>query len=137
MAEAHLGYSPRRVMTRLYWSPAGALSDDERRRNGQTIDFHYDIERGSALYAYFHLTDVDRQSGAHVIVARSHRRKPLAMKLASTRRSDAAVLGCYGADSVVVVEGAAGSGFLEDPACFHKVLPPVRADRLVLQLRYI
>lgn len=58
------------------------------------------------------------------------------MKFASTRQSEHAVLDRYGADKVVVLEGAAGFGFFEDPACFHKVLPPLTSSRLLLQLRY-
>lgn len=133
----HLGYPPREVLSRLYWSPRSSLSDTERRLNGQTIDFHYDIERHNALYVYFYLTAADRHSGAHVVVARSHRPKPLAIKLGSTRQAERRVVGRYGEGSVVTLEGKPGFGFLEDPGCFHKVLPPLNGDRLILQLRYI
>lgn len=131
-----LGYMPNRAAIRLYWSPCSGLSDDERRWNGQTIDYHYDIERGQAVYVCFYLGDTDRRSGAHVLVAGSHGSKPLRFRLASTRQPEDVVLGCYGADRVVVLEGKAGFGFLEDPGCFHKVLPPTAAPRLMLQLRY-
>jgi hypothetical protein len=56
--------------------------------------------------------------------------------LASTRQPEQRVVGFYGADKIVVLEGSAGFGFFEDPACFHKVLPPLRSPRLMLQLRY-
>jgi len=36
----------------------------------------------------------------------------------------------------LVIEGGPGFGFAEDPACFHRALPPRTADRLCLQLRY-
>jgi hypothetical protein len=137
VAQLHLGYTPSQVLTRLYWSPRAALSDTQRRTNGQTIDYHYDIERGNALYAYFYLSAVDRTSGAHVIVSRSHKSKPLAMKLSSTRQAERKVLGRYGRDNVVTLEGGPGFGFVEDPACFHKALPPRDRDRLILQFRYI
>jgi hypothetical protein len=134
--ECYLGYAPARVAARLYWSPMSALSDHERRWNGQTVDYHYDIERSDSLYVYFYLKDTDRQGGAHVLVAGSHKRKPLHMKLRSTRQPEHVVLRRYGPDKVVVLEGEAGFGFLEDPACFHKVLPPLKSSRLMLQLRY-
>jgi len=130
------GYMPARVAVRLYWSPCSTLSDDERRWNGQTIDYHYDIERGYAVYVFFYLSDTDRHAGAHAVVAGSHSPKPLRLRLASTRQPEKAVLGHYGADKVVVLEGKAGFGFLEDPACFHRALPPTAAPRLMLQLRY-
>ncbi len=132
----HLGYPPSRVATRLFWSPSSELSDHERRWNGQTIDYHYDIERSNALYLYFYLCDTDRQGGAHVVVAGSHGSKPLRLKWASTRQPDRVVLDRYGMDKIVVLEGKAGFGFFEDPACFHKVLPPRTSHRLMLQLRY-
>jgi hypothetical protein len=137
VARLHLGYPPRQVLPRLYWSPRSRLSDTQRRINGQTIDFHYDIERHSALYLYFYLTPVDRDSGAHVVISRSHAAKPLAIKLGSTRQAEHRVMRRFGRDNVVVLEGGAGFGFFEDPACFHKALPPLKRDRLILQFRYI
>jgi hypothetical protein len=134
--ERCLGYRPSRVVRRLYWSPASVLSDDERRWNGQTIDYHYDIEPDNALYLYFYLSDTSRHDGAHVLVAESHRSKTLRMKLGSTRQSEQIVLGHYGSEKVVVLEGEAGFGFFEDPACFHKMLPPSKSNRLMLQFRY-
>lgn len=130
------GYMPAHVAIRLYWSPCSALSDDERRWNGQTIDYHYDIERGHAVYAFFYLSDTDRHAGAHVVIAGSHGAKPARLLLASTRQPEETVLGHYGADRVVVLQGKAGFGFLEDPSCFHRALPPISAPRLMLQLRY-
>jgi hypothetical protein len=136
IVQAHLGYAPTMVATRLYWSPSASLTDDERRWNGQTIDYHYDIERRPTLYLYFYLSDADCQRGAHVVVAGSHKPKPLRLKWASTRQPDRIVLARYGADKVVFIEGTSGFGFFEDPACFHKVLPPTSCHRLMLQLRY-
>lgn len=136
IARQYLGYSPSRVAIRLYWSPMAGLSDNERRWAGQTIDYHYDIERSPTLYAYFYLSDVDRRRGAHVVIAGSHRDKPLRLKWASTRQRESVVLKRYGSSRAIILEGKAGFGFLEDPACFHKVLPPALSHRLMLQLRY-
>jgi hypothetical protein len=136
VAEQQLGYRPRRVRKRLFWSPVSTLSDDERRWNGQTIDFHYDIDACNSLYVYFYLTDTDRESGAHTLLAGSHRPKPLRIIFSSCFQPEERVMRRYGADNQIVLEGGPGFGFIEDPACFHKALVPRRADRLVLQLRY-
>ena len=136
IARRYLGYAPRTVVARLYWSPTAALSDDERRANGQTIDFHYDIERHPTLYVFFYLGDTDRGRGAHVVIDGSHRGKPLRLAWSATRQPEQALLAHYGPSRVVVLEGPAGFGFAEDPACFHKALPPRSGPRLVLQLRY-
>ncbi|HEX2884894.1 hypothetical protein [Vineibacter terrae] len=135
-ASSFLGYQPPAPRVRLFWSFAAALPDDTRRALGQTIDFHYDVPWFNGVYAYFYLTPSDRHSGAHVMYPGSARDKPLRFVLASSFRDESALAAYYGADRQVVVEGPAGFGFLEDPFGYHKALPPVRHDRLVLQLRY-
>ena len=134
-ARRYLGFRPRRMERRLYWSPLGCLSDEARRAGGQTVDFHYDIEVGRGLYAFFYIIGGDRHSGAHVAVAGTHRGKPLRLALAPAFQSDAAVFASFDRSRQRVMEGGPGFGFLEDPACYHKVLPPSRGPRLVLQLR--
>jgi len=136
IARRYLGYWPERVARRLYWSPVSELPEDARRNGGQTIDFHYDIEPKSSLYAFFYITGANRDSGAHVTVAGSHAPKPLPIRLSSAFQPETRVLERYGAENAVVIEGGPGFGFLEDPACFHKALAPRQAPRLVLQLRY-
>lgn len=131
-----LGYPSTQCLTRLYWSPAVTLPVGARRRAGQTIDYHYDIERRPTLYVYFYLTHVDRERGAHVVVKGSHRRKPLSLKLASTRQRESRVLRHFPEGDVTVIEGRPGLGFFEDPACYHKVLAPASGRRLMLQLRF-
>ncbi|HEX6960138.1 MAG TPA: hypothetical protein VF194_19315 [Ferrovibrio sp.] len=136
IARLYLGYRPQRVARRLFWSPVSSLPDQVRRECGQTIDYHYDIEPHNSLYVFFYITGADHNSGSHVTVARSHKPKPLPIIWSSAFQPAARVLERYGADSPVVIEGGPGYGFLEDPACFHKALPPTGHDRLVLQLRY-
>jgi hypothetical protein len=137
VVRAHLGYRPRRVLARLFWSFVTDASDAERRAQGQTIDFHYDIDGCNAVYLFFYIEGGTRESGAHVSVLGSHAAKPLRMVASRAFQPEARVLRRYGAGSVRALDGGPGSGFFEDPACFHKVLPPRAADRLCLQLRYI
>ena len=132
----YLGYPPTRVATRLFWSPASRLGDGLRRRNAQPVDFHYDIDPARSLYFFFYLTPTDRNSGAHVVLPTTHVRKPISIVLGSTFQSAKRLRALYPAVEPLVIEGEPGFGFAEDPACFHKVLAPRRADRLALQLRY-
>src|SRR5690606_33061229 len=129
-------YPASAVATRLFWSPAARLSDDLRRRDAQTIDFHYDIDPSRTLYAFFYLTPTDGGSGAHVVLHGTHGSKPMAIVLGSTFQSAERLRALYGDLPALVIEGGPGSGFVEDPACFHRALPPRTADRLCLQLRY-
>lgn len=134
-ATRYLGFRPRKVQRRLYWSPCGALQDAERRAGGQTIDFHYDIEPSSALYIFFYIEGGDRNSGAHVAIIGSHRRKPLRLALAPAFRTEAHIFTHYPRSRECIIEGGPGFGFFEDPGCYHRALPPLRSHRLVLQLR--
>jgi hypothetical protein len=88
------------------------------------------------MTAFFYITDVDAYSGAHVMIKDSHNKKPLYMVFSSARHSDKVVLNHYGKENQIIIEGEKGFGFVQDPSCFHKLLPPVRADRLLLQIRY-
>jgi hypothetical protein len=131
-----LGYRPPRVSVRLFWSFAGAMADDDRRRLGQTIDYHYDVPWFNAVYAYFYLTGADRQSGAHQVIPASLHDMPKRFLVSGCFRSRAELLEHYGPDCEFAVEGPAGTGFLENPFIFHRAIPPDGRDRLMLQFRY-
>ncbi len=131
------GYRPTRVIERLYWSLA--LSSDHpamRFRPNRGGLFHYDVGGLSSMYAYFYLTRVDRTDGAHVVIPRSHRKKAIPLLFGSRYKSDATIDRHYGKPRALAIEGDAGAGFIEDPACFHKYARPIERNRLMLQLRY-
>jgi hypothetical protein len=136
VASLFLGYRPTEVSSWFFWSLANHLSDDERRAASQTIDYHYDVNGFNFLYANFYLLDTDAMHGAHALVAGSSRRKRLRDLLGSARLGDEEVRETYGPEAERLIEGPAGSGFLEDTSCYHKALAPVSADRLMLQFRY-
>jgi hypothetical protein len=57
------------------------------------------------------------------------------MLLHTANQPDEAVLDYFGREAEVIIEGAAGCGFLEDASCYHKALPPKTYERLMLQIR--
>lgn len=132
----YLGYQPPKADIRLFWSFVSNLSENERRQQFQTIDYHVDIHDFNFCYAHFYLTDTDARSGAHVMVRGSHSRKPLTWLIGSARKSDAQIASRYTSSDVLTIEGPAGTGFLEDTSCYHKALPPLERMRLLLQIRY-
>lgn len=134
-AGRYLGFQPRQVKPRLYWSPVLQLDDGARHAGGQTVDFHFDIEASRALYAFFYIEGGQTDSGAHVAIMGSHRRKPLRLALGPAFQPEHVLFGVFPRSSELVLAGPPGFGFLEDPACYHKALPPRSAPRLVLQLR--
>ncbi len=132
----YLGYTPTRADIWMFWSFAGGLSDDERRKVGQTIDYHFDVHGYNFAYAAYYLTDTDNTNGAHQMVCGSHRNKPIKWLFGSAKQSDAPIEGYYGKQKVLTIEGPAGTGFWQDSSCYHKALPPQQGRRLLLQARY-
>jgi hypothetical protein len=134
----YLGHEPRKVMTILDWSFASDFTDEERRRlRHHVIDYHYDVGGYNFVYASFYITDTDRNSGAHVMMKRSHDKKPLRMLLGSAVVSQAEVRKQYGIENEITIEGPAGTGFVQDTSCFHRATPPTHGDRLMLAVRFI
>mgnify|MGYP000356374087 CR=1 FL=1 len=134
----HLGHDPKKFVTILDWTFASSMSDDDRRRMKHgVIDYHYDVGGLNFVYASFYITDTDRYSGAHVMMRRSHRGKPLRMLWGSARASEKDVRKEFGIENELVIEGPAGTGFIQDTSCFHRASPPKTSDRLMLAIRFI
>ena len=135
VASQYLGYRPQHVEPRLYWSFVCDATRKDRLAQWQTLDYHFDVDGYSFIYANFYITAVDRNCGAHAYIRGSHKRKPSRMLLHSANQPDEIVLKHFGKESEVVVEGGAGYGFLEDASCYHKALAPKTRERLMLQIR--
>ncbi len=122
---------------RLQWSFVATASDRYRDANWHTVTFHYDVQDLDILYVIFYLTDTDRNSGAHELITGSHDAKSMKFLLSSARRDDVSLRAHYkNGRAFQIIEGKAGSGFIEDTSCFHRARIPVSAPRLALQLRY-
>ncbi len=138
IAARYLGFRPKYFRDRLWFSFTGNHDLATRRQMNQTVDFHFDLPGSQFTFFYisFYLSDVDLQSGAHTLIKGSHRKKPLWLKLGSSRRSVDALAKVYGKDFDTVISGPAGTGFLEDASCYHRALAPISRERLMLQIRY-
>jgi hypothetical protein len=132
----YLGYMPKNWNIRLYWSFATGATIAERLNSGQTSEFHFDIHSYNFAYAAYYLLDTDRTNGAHVMVAGSHKNKPISWLFGEASQRDETVRAHYPEDQVLVIEGPAGTGFWQDSSCYHKALPPQNGDRLLFQVRY-
>jgi hypothetical protein len=101
-----------------------------------TCHYHYDRDDYRSVRVFFHLTAVDAHHGQHIVIRSSHRRKSLLQQVGLRARSDANIERYYGPGPVTAIEGAAGSGFIEDTYCYHKATRPVAGDRLMLELGF-
>jgi hypothetical protein len=134
----YLGHEPRKIMTILDWSFASDFTDEERRKlRHHVIDYHYDVGGFNFVYASFYITDTTRYSGAHVMMKRSHKNKPLRMLLGSAVASQEDVRKRFGLHNEITIEGPAGTGFVQDTSCYHRATPPTAGDRLMLVVRFI
>lgn len=134
----YVKHSPRIVKPILHWSFGSSMEDEERRRLKHiVIDYHYDVGGFNFVYASFYITDTDRYSGAHVMMKRSHNKKPLRMLLGSAVASEEAVRKQFGIENEITIEGPAGTGFVQDTSCYHRASSPTRGDRLMLAIRFI
>ena len=122
--------TPRRILTILDWSFASDLTDNERRKLGHVvIDYHYDGEGCNFVYASFYITDTNRHFGAHVMMKRSHDKKPLRMLLGPVSE---AVRKRYGIENELTIDG-----FVQDTSYYHRATSPTHGDRLMLAVRFI
>jgi hypothetical protein len=133
---SYLGYAPRHVRARLVRSLPVECTLEQRRRQNQTVEFHFDVDGFNFVYASFYLLPTSASNGAHVMALGSHNRKPLRWLLSTARRTDAEIVRYYGSDSIITIEGPPGYGFIQDTSCYHKALAPRSGERLMLQIRY-
>ena len=133
-AELFLGYKPTKLIPRVFWSFVVDVSDDERRAAGQTIDWHYDVHDYHFCSASFYLSDVTPGAGAHALFRGTHNGKSVRMLMGSANAAEEDVIAHFGKDKLMMIEGPAGTGFLEDTSCYHKATAPVGRDRLMFQI---
>jgi hypothetical protein len=119
---------------RLWWT--FAASEAEYNASLTTSFFHYDKDDYAGLRLFFYLTEVDSDHGPHVVVRGSHKNKKLTQLFSLGQRSDAEIVGHYGIKQFETIYGKPGTGFAEDPFCFHKATRPRSGDRLVLEVKY-
>ena len=135
IARSYLGAEPVMVGARCWWSFASNSDANTQTSDGQS--FHYDLDDYRAVCFFFYLTDVDEESGPHICVRKSHRRKPLRYLVSPFKsRTDEDIHSTYKPEQIVSVEGKAGQGFAEDLFCYHKGSHPKSKDRLILQVRF-
>lgn len=125
---------PKHIGNQLWWSFAVNVKPEKRYQAAQF--FHYDLDDCQFLKFFFYLTDVDQTSGSHVIVQGSHQRKPFVHQLRRRGYTDHEIEKTYGQENIKTICGGKGLGFVEDPLCFHKGLPPIAKDRLILQIEF-
>ncbi|HUY68053.1 MAG TPA: hypothetical protein VMV79_01980 [Alphaproteobacteria bacterium] len=137
IAARYLRSVPTFVGANLWWTfPVKARAED---RDRHAHLFHRDVDDFRFFKFFFYLTDVEKNDGAHMCVATSHRHPPF-IKLKDRwlirRYQDREVEAFYPKERILEITGKAGDGFAEDTTCMHKARTPERAPRLCLSLTF-
>ena len=131
IAEAYFRCRPIYDFVTMWWTtPSGP-----RDYSAAAQKFHFDMDRLFFLKFFIYLTDVTPETGPHVFVAGSHRRKPAALRQ-DRRFEDQEVAAHYSAEAIRTVCGPRGTIFAADTRALHKGQPVVRGERLVLQVEF-
>lgn len=137
VARKYLGAEPILWLTQLRWSFASDLSKVPRRKPGEYNfhDFHYDAHDFKSLTAFVYLTDVNLNSGPHLMISGSHRKKSL-KDLARISLTDNLAKKIY-PDQIRKILGKRGLVFVEDTSCYHKAAACKEGRRLLLSIDYV
>lgn len=136
IAGRYLGTIPRFIGVNLWWSYPVAASDEERNSAAQM--FHYDLDDFKFVKFFFYLTDVNEDSGPHVVVKGTHRRKTFTSvldRLMVRRYTDQEIAAMYADDRIIPIVGPAGTGFVEDTLAIHKGRAPA-SPRLTFHVQF-
>ena len=141
IARKYLGAEPILWLTLLRWS--FPLSDDRADFYPQTYRepvqydthaFHYDILDFKSLTLFIYLTDIDSNSGAHMIIEGTHNSKTL-KELSNITLDDGVAKEKFG-DRIKVIMGKKGTAFFEETSTYHKV-EVCKSRRLLLSIDYV
>ena len=136
IARKYLGYYPTLITRHLTWSFACDLDEAETQKLYPPTNFHYDVAGFNFVTVSFFITDVDENTGPHIMIEKSHNRKPLQMLFRSNIQKEADVWRYYNRSEQLTITGKAGFGFFQDPSCIHRLKLPTNGNRLILQIRY-
>ena len=137
IARASLGTRPLPLRSRLWWSFRADRASATMRSVYAQDSFHFDLDGWRAVKFFFYMTDVGPENGPHLYVRKSHRNRAWLDQFSPFKsRSTRHITAKYGRDSLAVIHGPAGTGFVEDPYGFHTGTSVTGAARLILEIEY-
>jgi len=137
IASRYLRTTPCLINSRMWWSFRAEHLDEGTLKLASQNLLHFDMDDWSSIKFFFYLTNVDVDSGPHVYLRRSHRRKRLRDQFTIfLGKPDSKTIDFYGRDNLVTICGPAGFGFVEDPFGFHMGTVTQKDPRLVLEIEY-
>lgn len=129
IAKQYLGVEPTIKEAIMWWS-----FPPEDQNYNPLYGFHYDIDALKFLKLFIYITDVDEDSGPHVIISKTHLKKSFFEKR-NRRLTDDQVSDVFETERINVMTAPKGTGFFEDTFAYHKGTTP-KKPRLILQIEY-
>jgi hypothetical protein len=127
VVEDFLGCKPLIGYLAAWWSYATEIGPQ------QAENFHRDVDDWRFVKLFVFLTDVGDNNGPHIYVSGS---ADCNLLTKIRRYGDGEIIAAFGAGSIIVNQGAAGTGFLENTSGFHKGKPVQNGTRLMFQAVY-
>ena len=109
------------------------ITEQQKYQNAQY--FHWDNDFTKFLKLYIYLNDVDFNSGPHVFIKGTHKKKHSLHKLCRLF-SDSNIYENYPNNSVKKFIGKSGSTFFADSYGIHKGEEPTKKSRILLNIHY-
>jgi hypothetical protein len=135
IVQAYLGVKhPVFFSSKLYWSFPNHIQLSIHNKSPQY--FHFDISDSKAVSLFFYLTDVDENSGPHVVVKNTNRNRTF-FNLVHWKMDDALAIRKF-PTQITPILGKRGKGFFEDLMNYHKhAHANSPKPRLMLSLTYV
>lgn len=134
VVKGFFGAEPVLYSSSLYWTWPPESEEKFQQAMALKSKFHYDVGDFKTLIVFIYLTDVDENSGPHVVIRKSHRQKK-PMRLLSRYLNDREAFAEFDGQ-IKVITGQRGTGFFEDLTCYHKHAVGKKA-RLMLTICYL
>lgn len=131
IAESYLNTKTISVNATFFISNSLDITEEEKYRNAQY--FHWDNDFTKFFKLYIYLNDVDEDTGPHIFVPRTHKKKFFSHKLCRLY-SDRDILENY--EKVKKFVGKKGTAFFVDGYGLHKGETPKNNYRLMLNVHY-
>ena len=116
----------------VIWRNKG-VNNPEHVRDSHLYRFHFDVADVKSLVLYTYLSDVDEQSGPHMIISGTQHSKPL-WDTIRLYLGDQTAQARY-ADRIRLITGKCGTTFFEEQTAYHKQLVPQK-PRMMLRITY-
>jgi len=133
VARRFLGAEPILFTSKIYWTTPRPDANGRMGGAAENGQFHYDLADVKAVTLFVYLTDVDEESGPHVVIPGTQRRVTPAQILRRTI-SEEFVQRHYPGKAVTIT-GRRGTSWFEDITCYHKQAIGTKV-RLMLSIIY-